>query len=236
MMTENWKPELDAEDPEKFLSGNHDIIQMLVAKRPKVLFKPGDQWEYSNTGYILLATIVERVSGMPFGKFLQDHIFEPVDMDDTSVYPYVRGWDPAMPMRVFGFKEEDGERVSNDTNYLNFAKGDGGIYSTLNDLLKWDRVLCTEELVSTNTLDTIFSPTTLNDGETVDYGYGWFLENTSSGGKIVYHGGGWVGFATYIYRDTTRNSCFIILTNSSDYEGLEEVSAYLKSMMTDANK
>ncbi|MGB6152138.1 MAG: serine hydrolase domain-containing protein, partial [Pricia sp.] len=191
----------------------------------------GEKWAYSNTGYVLLATVVKRVSGMPFEKFLQEHIFDPAEMKDTSIYSYVKGNDPKMPMRVFGFAQKGGKSVSNDTHFLNFAKGDGGVYSTLEDLYKWDRILYTDELVSEETMDTIFSPAKLNDGKTFDYGYGWFIENTPSGEQIVYHGGGWVGFGTYIYRNTTNNSGFIILTNNSNYEGLEEVFQGMKSMM-----
>tara|TARA_R110002049_G_scaffold272291_1_gene449776 strand:+ start:14237 stop:14842 length:606 start_codon:yes stop_codon:yes gene_type:complete len=184
MMIVNWRPELDDDNPEKYISGNIDIIIMLEVKEPEVLFEPKEKWAYSNTGYVLLATIVERASGKPFEEFLRERIFEPVGMQNTNVYSYVTGKDQKMPMCVFGFTPKDGKFTSNDTHFLNFAKGDGGINSTLEDLWKWDRILYTDKLVSEETIKTIFSPAKLNNCETTDYGYGWFIEDTPLGNKL----------------------------------------------------
>lgn len=231
LMMDNWKTELNADDPSRYISGNQDIIEMMVEKHPKIHFEPGEKWEYSNTGYVLLATIVERVSKKSFNEFLQDRIFEPAGMKNTSVYQYVKEEDSKMPLRVFGFKKEDGILVANDTHFLNFAKGDGGIYSTLEDLLRWDRILYTNELVSTTTLEKVFTSGVLNNGESFDYGFGWFIESVGSKNKSVYHGGGWVGFGTYIYRDTSSKSCFIILTNNSSWKEVEKLVKEFKIIM-----
>lgn len=132
LLNNNWKTAFKQDDPRRFISGNEDIINMLVDKKPPVLFAPGEKFEYSNTGYVLLASIVERVSGQHFEDFLNDRIFEPAKMTNTCVYSYKHGADPDMPNRVFGFRiASDGkDLISSDCNYLNMAKGDGG-YSPL---------------------------------------------------------------------------------------------------------
>jgi CubicO group peptidase (beta-lactamase class C family) len=234
MMLTHWKPELGEDDPKRYITGNDDIIQMLVEKIPSIHFEPGEKWQYSNTGYVLLATIVERVSGKPFEEFMEERVFGPAGMTDTSVYNYMSGQDKSMSMRVFGYSQENGMRISNDVHFLNFAKGDGGIYSTLEDLLKWDRVLYTEQLVTNPTLEKVFKQGRLNNGETFEYGFGWFVEDDKSGRKIVYHGGGWVGFGTYIYRDLASNSSFIVLTNNSSWNEVEALVTEFKRIMSES--
>ena len=149
LMDHSWKPELKYNDPERLISGNTDIINLLVEKKPDILFPAGDRFEYSNTGYVLLATIIERVSGLPFGQFLNERVFTPTGMESTLVYDYIPGPDPSMPFKVFGYMtdKESEDRYSLDAHYLNGAQGDGGIYSTVQDLARWDRILYTDELV-----------------------------------------------------------------------------------------
>ena len=221
LMAENWKPELEEDDPERFITGNEDIIKMLAEKKPEIYFRPGEQWQYSNTGYVLLASVVSRASGLPFEQFLKEYIFKPIGMNSTVVYDYVPGKDPSMPLRVYGYRKElNGELVPNDCHFLNPAQGDGGIYSTLGDMYKWDQALYTDKLVPQSTLQEAFTPGKLNDGSNTNYGFGWFIPNTASGKKVVDHTGGWVGFVTYIYRETEENNCIVILTNnSSSYFG-----------------
>lgn len=213
----NWKPELEIEDPARMISGNMDVISLMAEQKPEIDFEPGEEWDYSNTGYLLLATIVSRISGLPFEQYMKENIFDPAGMESTTVYKYVVGKDPQMPNRVFGYKTElnGKDRTYHDIHYLNYVQGDGGMYSTLNDLLKWDRALYTDKLISQETLKEAFTPGKLNNGEETNYGFGWFIEKSASDKKAVFHSGGWVGFGTYIYREIEENNCFIILTNNS---------------------
>lgn len=213
MMDENWKTELKDNNPDKFFSGNIDLIEMLTKIKPQIHFEPGEKYEYSNTGYVLLGSIVSRASGMSFTQFLKEQIFEPAKMTNTSV----SGNDPQMPLRVYGYRTElNGiDRVSTDIHYLSSVTGDGGVYSTLGDLLKWDRILYTEDLISKNTREEAFTPAILNNGDTIPYGFGWGIGKSLSGKKVVAHSGRWVGFSTYIYREIEENNCIIILTNNS---------------------
>lgn len=217
MMSEHWKPDLEDYDPAKSISGNEDAIALLAAHKPAVHFLPGEQWEYSNTGYMLLASIVARTSGMPFEKYLHEQIFDKAGMSNTVVYDYRPEPDPEMPERVYGYMVGlDGkELISRDPHFLNGAQGDGGIYSTLDDLLKWDRMLYTDQLISEGALAEAFTPAVLNNGDTTDYGFGWFIDESYSGKKVVAHSGGWAGFTTYIHREIEDNHCIIILTNNT---------------------
>ncbi len=217
IMDAHWKPDLAYDNPERFISGNEDILKMLCAYKPPVHFKPGEKWEYSNTGYNLLATIISRASGTPFNEYLQEHIFIPAEMYSTSVYKYIPGFDEQMPNRVFGFgvKFNGTDLFSTDSHYLNAAYGEGGIYSTLEDLMKWDKILYTDELVSTQAIEEAFSRGILNNGDKTDYGFGWFIAISPNGKKVVKHMGGWAGFLTNIYREIEEDNCIITLTNNN---------------------
>ena len=217
LMAENWKVDLKFDEPERLIAGNIDIIKMLAKKNPAVHFKPLEKWEYSNTGYVLLASIVARASGTPFENYLQKQIFEPAKMSSTVVYNYSSGYDQQMPNRVYGFSVglSGTDLISSDAHYLNPAQGDGGIYATLDDLLKWDRILYTNVLISEETKEEAFTPAILNNGDTTNYGFGWFIDKSPTDKKVVSHGGGWVGFRTYIYREIEENNCIVLLTNNS---------------------
>ncbi|MGV9014072.1 MAG: serine hydrolase [Flavobacteriales bacterium] len=220
LMDQYWKTDLKFDDPARYTDGNPEIIRMLVAKKPPVLFKPGEKWSYSNTGYNLLATIVARASGVSFAEYTKQHIFDPASMSRTSVYDYVVGPDPQMPDRVYGFRMDwnGKDMIASDSHYLNLGAGEDGVYSTVEDLLKWDRILYTGKLVSQATLEEAFTPGVLNNGDTTDYGFGWFIQRSPTGKRMVTHSGGWLGFSTYIVRELEEDKCLVILmNNSTDY-------------------
>lgn len=218
LMAKEWKPELKFDDPKRAVSGNEDAIQMLAEKKPEIHFKPLEKWEYSNTGYMLLASIINRVSGVPFSQFLQENVFKPAGMTNTSVYTYMVEEDPALPNRTFGFRTsfEKDKMQSTDFHFLNNVQGDGGIYSTLADLLHWDRMLYKDKLVSAETLEEAFTAAIMPDGKNTNYGFGWQVETSPEGKKTVSHSGGWAGFATYIQRDIEDDRCVIVLSNNSN--------------------
>ena len=229
----NWKTELENDDPEKFLDGNEHMLSFLVEHKPERHFAPGEKWEYSNTAYLCLAIVTERVSGIPFADFAKERIFDPLEMSSTSFYNFVPGPDPNMPLRAFGFMKGLGGKLSyNDTHYLNPVKGDGGVFSTVEDLYKWDRALYTEKLVKKETLEEAFTPGKLANGEAHDYGFGWTVEKSPSGKKAVSHGGSWVGFRTFIYREIEEDNCIIILTNHSSMY-MESILYQLKNILHD---
>ena len=120
-------------------------------------FQPGEQWEYSNTGYMILASVVEKVSKQHFRDFLKKNIFEPFRMSNTTLYNYQEGIDPNMPNRVFGYQKALNQKdyKLNDYHIVNDVRGDGGIYSTLNDLFKWNMALVNYKVLPKEYLDEI---------------------------------------------------------------------------------
>ncbi|MEA3392810.1 MAG: serine hydrolase domain-containing protein [Candidatus Marinimicrobia bacterium] len=217
LLNKHWKPELDYRDPQRIISGNEDIIRMLAANQPPIRFEPGDKYEYSNTGYVLLASIIERVSGQTFAEYLKEQIFDPTGMKNTCVYKYVLNDSTSVPERVYGFKKSINgkDMISTDYHYINPVQGDGGVYSTVDDMLKWDRVLYGDKILSEFSKKEAFSPAILNNGDTSWYGFGWGIKTSPTGKKVLEHSGGWVGFRTYFYREIEENNCIIILTNHS---------------------
>ena len=209
-----WDLEHEKFTEKKYVT-NDDIIALLVEHHPDVLFNNGDKYSYSNTGYVLLASVVSRVSGEPFEKFLKDNIFKPSGMDHSLVYSAVRN--DKMENRVYGYRlAMNGiDYISNDFHYMSGLAGDGAVYSTTADLFKWDRVLYTEKLVSKSSLDEAFSPAVLNDGSSTKYGLGWGIGKSYSGKKTVNHGGGWIASRTFLLREIEEDNTVVILTNHS---------------------
>ena len=209
------------------IAANDDIWTLLEIHKPSVNFKPGEQWRYSNTGYALLASVIEKVSGVSYGEYLQRNVFQPLNMERTRVHRRRYQPEPVSDYALgFTFSFAKGGYALPDSienlkyvYYLDGIVGDGCVNSTVGDLLKWDRALYTDKLVSKETLEEAFTPATLNTGTAAQgpggagYGFGWGLEN-SSDGKIAAHGGGWPGYATLIVRLLDRDQTVIMLSNA----------------------
>ena len=211
IVNKNFIPQ---ESTRRYILGNNEILEIFYDTNPKLNFQPGEKFEYSNTGYMVLASIVEKVSNQHFRDFLKDNIFEPIGMSNTTLYNYQEGDDSNMPNRVFGYKKRKKEYMLNDYHLVNDVRGDGGIYSTLNDLYKWNMALINYELLPKEYLVEAWSSGTLNNGKKTNYGFGWILEDKSKP-KAISHAGGWVGFVTYLYNEIETKSGYIILTNNS---------------------
>lgn len=205
---------------------NDDIIKLLSKNKPAILFKPGDKWEYSNTAYAMLATIIERVSKQPYGEFLNEHIFSPAHMTHTRTYNTRRSKHEIIPNYAYGFVYSDSlKRFAlpdslKEYSYvitLDGIQGDGIVNSTTTDLFLWDQLLYTETFVKSSTLREAFEPVKLNDGSSYPYGFGWFIQNDSIQGKRVVHTGGWPGYGNYITRFIDKNKCIVILTNNDGF-------------------
>ena len=182
------------------------------------LFEAGDRYEYSNPGYEMLALVVERVSGQTFGEYLRENVFEPLGMRDTVVRD---DSEPEIRNRAYGYSRKEDSFILKDDDALNHIIGSGGIYSTVEDLYLWDQALYTELLVRRATLDEAWSSVRLNDGDDYPYGFGWGLEPYGALGRRVSHGGGWVGFSTFIVRFPKRQFSVIVLSNLDEFESGE---------------
>lgn len=214
LISNHWKP---ADSTKKYILGNDEIIKEFYRVTPELDFKTGEKWEYSNTGYLFLASIVEKISGQHFSTFLKEQIFDPLKMNSTILYKYQEAADPNMVNRVFGYSTSLNQKdlIPNDYNIVNDVRGDGGIYSTLDDLYKWNMALSNHTIISKTYLDEAFTPGKLNNGEDTNYGFGWFIRPNGES-KVVYHSGGWVGFGTYLYNEVDDKNGVILLTNNSN--------------------
>lgn len=205
------------------IATNDDILKLFNQVKPKKLFEPNEKWDYSNTGYLILATIIERVSGQKFGQYLHNKIFKPLDMNNTFIYR--RRFEPKYIQNYAnGYIYSDSlkrkilpDEMGNDfyVVYLDGIVGDGMVNSNLEDLLKWDRALYGNKLIDEKDKNDIFSSYKTKDGSETDYGFGWMIDKTETFGKIAWHSGGWAGYISYIERDLDHNKTIIILQNNS---------------------
>jgi CubicO group peptidase (beta-lactamase class C family) len=194
---------------------DRDVLAMMKTQ-DSTYFPPGTQFRYSNSAYVLLSQIVERVSGMSFARFLNDNIFRPLGMEATLAYENgistvthrAYGYSPRDSTHPLGFERTDQSSTS-------ATLGDGGVYSSVEDLFKWDQALYTDRLVALKTLNEAFTPNVLPDGKSTGYGFGWYIDEYR-GLRRIRHGGTTVGFKTEILRFPERRFSVIILTNRGD--------------------
>ncbi|MDQ1352720.1 MAG: N-acyl-D-amino-acid deacylase, partial [Acidobacteriota bacterium] len=168
---------------------NNDLIALLKKQQPALLFEPGSKFMYSNTGYVLLGSIIQKASGQPFEIFLKQNIFDPLGMKNSFAYNLKMKQCPAE--RAMGFIMRDSTPSPFDLNYLDGIMGDGNVYCSTEDLFIWDQALYTEKLVKKAALALAFTPGKLNNGSSTNYGFGWSLSEDQ---KSVRHTGAWVGF------------------------------------------
>jgi len=205
------------------IATNHDIVNVFAKYRPEVIFQPGEKYQYSDTGYTLLALIIEKLSDKTFGKFLSENIFQPLKMSNTFIYRS-RFEPKKIENYALGYVTDSlGNKVLPDsfgkefyTYYLDGIVGDGTVNSTTADLLKWDRALYTDKLINSKDKELIFNSLKTNDGTDTNYGFGWFVANSKKYGKTVFHSGGWPGYSTYIERHLDNDKTIIILQNHSE--------------------
>lgn len=185
----------------------------ILAQQKELQFAPGERWEYSNSGYVILAQVVEKVTGQTFAQFLQQEIFQPLGMKRSRLYDETR---PTIQKRATSYK---GGGVYREIDYApqNAVYGEDNIYTTVEDMYSWDQALYTEKLVRAATLKEAFTPGRLNDGTATSYGFGWGL-NRTLGLEALEHGGAWLGFRTYIVRFPTRRFTVIVLSNLAQFE------------------
>ncbi len=182
-------------------------------------FPAGSKWEYSNSGYAVLAMTVGKVSGKPFGQFQQERIFTPLGMKHTLAYEKGKN---EVPHRAYGHTKEDDGFPETDQNPTSAVLGDGGIYSSLDDLARWDRALRDHTLLSEAEMQPALTavspadgPAKTPEGQTLSYGFGWFLD-PYAGHRRMFHDGSTVGFRTTIQRFPDNNLTIIVLANRAD--------------------
>ena len=211
-----------------------DVLRLLEQQNTGE-FVPGTRWEYSNSGYAVLAMIVERVSGERFEDFLAQRIFGPLGMSHSVAFVQQRN---QIPNRAFGYRRQKSDErwQFSDQSPTSAVLGDGGIYSSIEDLARWDLALINHTLVDQNEMRPAFTPAKvegvkLPDGTPAAYGFGWFL-NPYKGHKRMWHYGDTSGFQTAIQRFPDEKLTVIVLANRTDLDipglALRVAELYLK--------
>lgn len=203
------------------LPNNEDMIRILSQYGTELNFDPGTRFYYSNTGYAILASVVERVSGQSYDTFVTEHIFRPLDMQNASVrIPPDRAHDPDY---LAGYRRSRGRSNSYETVMHDGIAGDKGVYASMIDLYKWDRALNNDLLVPHQIMIQAFTAGRLENMREIPYGFGFRLDHEGSS-KVVYHYGRWSGFRTAFVKYLPDNLTIIVLNNTS-FNGVNQIVA-----------
>ncbi len=206
----NWPRSLKSK-PSEFEPTVKDVLKV-ISQTEEPRFTPGTEWEYSNSGYVVLAQIVEIVSGQKFASFLEENIFEPLKMNRTVLCDKSR---PTIKNSASSYLFSGGVYSEIDYAPQNAIYGHNNIYTTIEDMYKWDQALYTEELVSSSAIEEAFTSGKTNHGKDIHYGFGWRV-GEAEGCKMLSHGGRWLGFRTGILRIPERHFTVVILANSTE--------------------
>ena len=186
-----------------------DVLHLLEGQN-RTYFPPGSAYRYSDSGYALLALIVARVSGGDFASFLRQRIFLPLGMRNTVAY---EAGISSVAHRAFGYSLENGAWVRTDQSLTSSVLGDGGVYSSIEDLARWDAALYGSQLLKPEWLRLAFTPQVATEDPNVHYGFGWRVT-----GETVWHSGETLGFRNVIVRWPQQHLTVIILSNRNDPE------------------
>ena len=224
----------------KKIASNNDVIAFFAKEKTPIRSKPGTKWEYSNTAYVLLASIIERVSGLTFSAFMDANIFKPLKMTQSRVYNTRRSQREIIPNYAYGYVYSeplkkymlpDSLPQYDFVIYLDGIQGDGIINSTTGDLLKWDRALKNGTLLQKETQAAMLSAqATMDTASKVSYGYGVMIGKNEIGDYIT-HGGGWPGYATVTIRYLADDISIIVLSNNESLSHL--IAGGLAYIVTD---
>lgn len=193
---------------------NDDVIKFLKTKKA-LHFAPGKRFEYSNTGYVLLAQIIKKISGLSYNDFLQENIFKPLSMS------YSFAADSSEKLNLLQTESYYSENLINKP----FAKtsceqivGDGGVHSNLLDMQKWLLNIQMGTLTSVENINNvILKPGRLKNGKSTNYAFGWFIDKYSEDQVMVHHGGGWLGYHHSLVYLPNQKIWSLILSNHLDY-------------------
>lgn len=206
---------------------NAEMMSLLEDSNVQKYFRPGRNFDYSNTGYFVLASIVEKISGMSFSAFVKEHIFEPLEMKDSYVYSYEND--------SIGANQLDGYRVYRrwrhrkiDYTVNDAIVGDKNVYSTSEDLFKWILGLNNEKLFSKESLALMYTPGETVSGRKIPYGFGFRIKVDKE--NKIYHHGKWNGFRTGLTQYLDDDLVVIVLEHTS-YEGIAALNKKVKDIV-----
>ncbi len=190
---------------------NNDVLGLMKTHEPDIYYIPDYRYNYCNTNYMLLASVIEKASGMSYETFLEKRIFQPLGMKNSSVYNKCKD-STLVDEGAVGYVNR-WRKAGN--SYLNGVVGDKGVYSTVEDLFIFDRALQDNLLLSETTLENAYHPAHPDLYLHDNYGYGWRIDASSPKDRIIYHNGWWKGFRSYFIRQVDRNRTIIVLNNTT---------------------
>jgi CubicO group peptidase (beta-lactamase class C family) len=218
---EDLMPKPDPHIPVEQMQIHDGGVLDLLKQQKTTKFVPGTKWDYSNSGYVVLGLVVAKVSGKSFDEFLHNRMFVPLKMTNTVVY--VPGKN-AVVHRAFGHTKEAAGWEQTDQSPTSATLGDGGVYSSIADLSKWDDALRRHTLLNDEEMQVAITPVTVPDnsvrqpdGSPAEYGFGWFL-NPYHQHRRMWHYGETMGFRTNIQRFTEDGLTIIVLCNRTDVD------------------
>ncbi len=188
-------------------SGLPDFVSLEQANTMPLDFPPGDRLNYSNTGYMVLGKVIEKVSGLSYAAFLERNIFKPLRMRNTGLDSV-----KTVATRARGYLNEKGGFKETQTHSMGSAFAAGGLYSTVEDLYLWDQAWYDGRLLQPASVETAFTPVQLNDGRRAPYGFGWMITEMR-GLREISHGGDISGFNAFIARFPDQHLSVVVLSN-----------------------
>jgi CubicO group peptidase (beta-lactamase class C family) len=206
---------------DKDIVSNAEVLKILTDQK-QLDFKTGEKYSYNNGGYIMLALIIEKISGQPLSTFLKENIFEPLKMKNTMVCsdsPII------IKNRAIGYS-----RIGGINDLMISHTGSTGMISNVDDLFLWEQSLYSQKLVSNKIMDEAFTNTILNNGSLSNYGFGWRI-NDNEQQKRVEHSGSDFGYRTFIKRNLTKKNSYILLTNNGNAVALNEINESVDNIL-----
>jgi CubicO group peptidase (beta-lactamase class C family) len=206
---------------------NQDIMNLIAEYKPNKYAKPDTRFHYNNSNFMVLAAIIEKVTGKTYADYMMENVFKPAGMKHTHVYSTTVY--PKIPVDVVGHDRT--WRYSVVQNFLDGPVGDKGIYSTIHDLVLFDKSLKNGRLLKKPSLDSAYKGHNKAINGHFNYGYGWRIFDGEDGRKVVYHTGWWHGFRHIYVRDVQKNIVIIFLGNLTNGSllHLDELYKHLKT-------
>ncbi len=205
---------------------NEEVMKVIAERKPNPYVKPDNRFHYNNSNYMVLGAIIEKVTGMRYSQYMAENIFKPAGMKNTHVYSKAEY--EKIPVDVVGHDKI--WKYSVAQNFLDGPVGDKGIYSTLHDLVLYDKYLRNERLLTNRSLDSAYVGRNKPVNGHFNYGYGWRMFDGKNMDKVVYHTGWWHGFRHIYVRDLDKDIVVIFLGNltNGSLMHLDDLYKYLK--------
>lgn len=197
-------------DKENITIDNCDVLDIFIGHEPNRYHNPGVRYNYNNTNYAILASIIEEVTDISYTQFLQENLFDKIGMTNTTVYDKSISFEnKELVVGYVNWRRRAGN------SYLNGVVGDKGIYSTVEDMNKFSRAIFKNYFFTEEEMNVAYQLWNKELYDHDNYGYGWRINMLSDSTKIVYHTGWWKGFRTYFFRSLTDKKTIVVLSNNS---------------------